>query len=228
MSGLLVCHGSPVVRDRLVEAASAVLSLAPVRAAGSAEELLLLARRATPAILLLDAHLPGTGPIEAIRRLRMMAIHTAIVMIAVPGDEIALDRAIALGARGYLAPDVGSAELAAVSAHVLTGPVLPSPNGRGSSDRRTAAASEGGYAQQATAQAVATGTRLMDTDAGLTRRELEVLGGMSHGRSNSQIGADLFLSEDTVKTHARRLFRKLGASDRAQAVAIGLRRGLIT
>jgi len=56
---------------------------------------------------------------------------------------------------------------------------------------------------------------------------IEVLVGMSHGRSNSQIDADLFLSEDTVKTHARRLFRKLGANDRAQAVAIGLRRGLI-
>jgi DNA-binding NarL/FixJ family response regulator len=61
----------------------------------------------------------------------------------------------------------------------------------------------------------------------LTKRELEVLGGMSQGRSNAQIGSDLFLSEDTVKTHARRLFRKVGASDRAQAVAIGLRQGLI-
>ena len=61
----------------------------------------------------------------------------------------------------------------------------------------------------------------------LTKREIEVLVGMSHGRSNAQIGQELFLSEDTVKTHARRLFRKLGASDRAQAVAIGLRRGII-
>jgi two-component system nitrate/nitrite response regulator NarL len=61
----------------------------------------------------------------------------------------------------------------------------------------------------------------------LTTREIEVLTGMSHGRSNAQIGAELYLSEDTVKTHARRLFRKLGANDRAQAVAIGLRRGLI-
>jgi DNA-binding NarL/FixJ family response regulator len=50
---------------------------------------------------------------------------------------------------------------------------------------------------------------------------------MSNGRSNAQIGQELFLSEDTIKTHARRLFRKLGAADRAQAVAIGLRRGLI-
>ncbi|WP_269471694.1 response regulator transcription factor [Cellulomonas fimi] len=63
--------------------------------------------------------------------------------------------------------------------------------------------------------------------APLTKREIEVLIGMSNGRSNAQIGAELFLSEDTVKTHARRLFRKLGAKDRAQAVAIGLRRGLI-
>ena len=61
----------------------------------------------------------------------------------------------------------------------------------------------------------------------LTKREVQVLVGMSNGRSNAEIGQELFLSEDTVKTHARRLFRKLGANDRAQAVAIGLRRGII-
>ena len=52
-------------------------------------------------------------------------------------------------------------------------------------------------------------------------------GQIDYETSNAQIGAELYLSEDTVKTHARRLFRKLGANDRAQAVAIGLRRGLI-
>jgi DNA-binding NarL/FixJ family response regulator len=61
----------------------------------------------------------------------------------------------------------------------------------------------------------------------LTERELQVLTGMSRGRSNSEIGKELFLSEDTVKTHARRLFRKLGAADRAQAVAVGFRWGLV-
>lgn len=61
----------------------------------------------------------------------------------------------------------------------------------------------------------------------LTKREVDVLVGMSNGRSNAQIGQELYLSEDTIKTHARRLFRKLGAADRAQAVAIGLRQGLI-
>jgi DNA-binding NarL/FixJ family response regulator len=61
----------------------------------------------------------------------------------------------------------------------------------------------------------------------LTERELQVLRGMGRGRSNAEIGKELYLSEDTVKTHARRLFRKLGAADRAQAVAMGFRWGLV-
>jgi DNA-binding NarL/FixJ family response regulator len=63
--------------------------------------------------------------------------------------------------------------------------------------------------------------------AGLTERELQVLRGMADGKSNAEIGRELFVSEDTVKTHARRLFRKLGARDRAHAVAAGFRAGLV-
>ena len=61
----------------------------------------------------------------------------------------------------------------------------------------------------------------------LTEREMQVLTGMSRGRSNAEIGRELYLSEDTIKTHARRLFRKLGAADRAHAVAMGFRWGLV-
>jgi DNA-binding NarL/FixJ family response regulator len=61
----------------------------------------------------------------------------------------------------------------------------------------------------------------------LTERELQVLRGMADGKSNAEIGRELFVSEDTVKTHARRLFRKLGARDRAHAVAAGFRTGLV-
>ncbi len=59
----------------------------------------------------------------------------------------------------------------------------------------------------------------------LTVREDQVLRGMSQGKSNGQIGRELYLSEDTIKTHARRLFNKLGALDRAHAVALALRHG---
>jgi DNA-binding NarL/FixJ family response regulator len=62
----------------------------------------------------------------------------------------------------------------------------------------------------------------------LTERELQVLRGMSDGKSNAEIGRELFVSEDTVKTHARRLFRKLGARDRAHAVASAFRAGLVS
>jgi len=219
MTGVVVCHGLSVVRERLVGAAQGVPALAPARFAASGEELLVLARRHPPTIVLLDAHLPGTGPVEAIRRLRLMNIGAVVVMLAQPGDEIALDRAIILGARGFLAPDVGRAELAAVAAHVLATPSSLLLASRSARPGRVV-----GPAQVEPGSPVGV-DRVAQVD--LTKRELEVLAGMSYGRSNVQIGVELFLSEDTVKTHARRLFRKLGASDRAQAVAIGLRRGLI-
>ena len=62
--------------------------------------------------------------------------------------------------------------------------------------------------------------------AAMTPRELEVLSAMSLGFSNAEIGRRLFVSEDTVKTHARRIYRKLGARDRAHAVACAFRTGL--
>ncbi|EYR64705.1 LuxR family transcriptional regulator [Actinotalea ferrariae CF5-4] len=229
MAGVIVCHGSSSVRERVVAAAHGIPALAPARAAATAEELLALARRAAPALVLLDAHLPGTGPIEALRRLRVLGVNPVVIMLAVPGDEITLDRAIALGARGYLAPDVDRSELAAVAAHSLSASVVPQQGPRPAGAEGLSAVGLGAAppagsppARNGLAQVPAT-----TTVGELTKRELEVLSGMSHGRSNAQIGADLFLSEDTVKTHARRLFRKLGAADRAQAVAIGLRRGII-
>lgn len=220
MAGIIVCHGSSSVRDRIVSAAHGIPALTPARGAATAEELVALARRSSPGLVLLDAHLPGTGPIEAMRRLRVAGIQPVVIMLAVPGDEITLDRAITLGARGYLAPDVDRSELAAVAAHSLSGSVVPQQAGRADTGQPEADAPRA--ALNGTARPVAS-RAVVD----LTKRELEVLAGMSHGRSNAQIGADLFLSEDTVKTHARRLFRKLGAADRAQAVAIGLRQGII-
>lgn len=222
MAGVVVCHGSATVRERLVVTSIGVPSLAPVRAAATADELLALARRIAPTVVLLDAHLPGAGPAEAIRRLRAVAPSAAVVLLAGPEDGEALDRALALGARGFLAPDVGRAELAAVAAHVQASPVSSAPPVH-------AVPQPTSPLQDAPPQRADVGVaaRAADPVPVLTKREIEVLVGMSHGRSNAQIGQELFLSEDTVKTHARRLFRKLGASDRAQAVAIGLRRGII-
>jgi DNA-binding NarL/FixJ family response regulator len=61
--------------------------------------------------------------------------------------------------------------------------------------------------------------------AGLTDREVQVLEGIADGKTNREIGEALFLEENTIKSHARHLFRKIGADDRAHAVAIGFRAG---
>jgi DNA-binding NarL/FixJ family response regulator len=258
MSGVVVCHGSAAVRERLVVTAVGVPTLGPVRAASTVDELLTLARRMPPTLVLLDAHLPAPGSIEAIRRLRGVAPAAAVVLLAAPDDAAALDRALALGARGFLAPDVGRPEMSAVAAHVLASPVLPGArtatvdvphpvpsaesadptDGVPGTNHEPAAAAhqaashlsaphQSAPLQPAPHQSAPLQPAPLPEIAPLTKRELEVLSGMSYGRSNAQIGQELFLSEDTVKTHARRLFRKLGAKDRAQAVAIGLRRGLI-
>ncbi len=120
MTGVIVCHGSAGVRDRIVAAAHGVPALVPARAAATAEELVALVRRTSPALVLLDAHLPGVGAVEAMRRIRGLGADATVIMLAVPGDEITLDRALALGARGYLPPDVDRSELAAVAAHGLS------------------------------------------------------------------------------------------------------------
>ncbi|WP_432846021.1 response regulator transcription factor [Amycolatopsis sp. CA-161197] len=64
-------------------------------------------------------------------------------------------------------------------------------------------------------------------ESGLSERELEVLAGMAEGKRNREIARALFLSEDTIKTHARKIFKKLVVSDRAAAVAEGYRRGIL-
>jgi DNA-binding NarL/FixJ family response regulator len=104
-------------------------------------------------------------------------------------------------------------------------PMVPAQRGDAPIDPATGrpmVAWPGNEAGVGVAEAQPTGRRLT-----LTERELQVLRGMADGKSNAEIGRELFVSEDTVKTHARRLFRKLGARDRAHAVAAGFRAGLV-
>ncbi|MFE9653723.1 LuxR C-terminal-related transcriptional regulator [Micromonospora sp. NPDC006431] len=97
--------------------------------------------------------------------------------------------------------------------------VVPVQRGEDAPDPADAESAPAGGPQRATPNA--------RSAIGLTERELQVLLGMAEGKSNAEIGRELFVSEDTVKTHARRLFRKLGARDRAHAVAAGFRAGLV-
>ena len=152
----------------------------------------------------MDVQMPGLGGVEATRRLVRDHPEANVVMLTLASDREAAAAAIAGGARGFLHKDVSREELCATMANVLTISEL-SP---GIGPAHTA--------------------REFDADAPvLTERERQVLTGMASGKSNAQIGRDLYLSEDTIKTHARRLFRKLEVGDRAHAVAAGFRYGLV-
>jgi DNA-binding NarL/FixJ family response regulator len=75
--------------------------------------------------------------------------------------------------------------------------------------------------------AIPCGGATTSSNVAITEREFQVLRGMSEGKSNAAIGRDLYLSEDTVKTHARRVYSKIGAKDRAHAVLLALRHGIL-
>jgi DNA-binding NarL/FixJ family response regulator len=120
---------------------------------------------------------------------------------------------------------VGSPNSGAVPAMLPNSPMVPAQRGDAPIDPATGrpmVAWPGNETQVGVADPAPAGRRLT-----LTERELQVLRGMADGKSNAEIGRELFVSEDTVKTHARRLFRKLGARDRAHAVAAGFRAGLV-
>jgi DNA-binding NarL/FixJ family response regulator len=133
------------------------------------------------------------------RRLVSRHPRACVLVFGAADDTANIVAAVACGARGYLRWDASHSEVCAALAHALAGVELAGPRPLG-----------------------------QDADVRLTTRELQVLVGMTEGKSNGEIGRELFLSEDTVKTHARRLFRKLGVNDRAQAVAHGFRRGLVS
>jgi ATP/maltotriose-dependent transcriptional regulator MalT len=129
---------------------------------------------------------------------------------------------------------------------VAPGTALPAAAARGGPGAEGPAPGRGEVPARGPAEATRSGLAVVPTQRGdlparpgtvpagptrrlaLTERELQVLRGMADGASNAEIGRQLFVSEDTVKTHARRLFRKLGARDRAHAVAVGFRTGLLS
>ena len=201
MSTVLVCDDSPLAREALRRAVAGVPGVERVLVAGSGEECLARFANEHPDLVMVDVRMPGIGGVEAARRILGAAPHAAVIMMTMAEDVEGVARAVNAGARGYLVKDASREELVAMvtqALHDVAARQVP----------RARQVAEGGVPP-------------------LTERELQVLRGMGRGRSNSEIGKELYLSEDTVKTHARRLFRKLGAADRAQAVAMGFRWGLV-
>ncbi len=209
MTTVLICDDHRIVREGLRQFVAGVPGVDKVETAASGEEVLARYPHEHPDLVLMDVRMPGLGGLEATRRLVASYPEAKVIMLTAADDRDQVAAAVSSGARGYLLKDVSHEELCAAVAHALDGMDLVEP-----SLRRALVSREP--------------SRTGPPQATLTERELQVLTGMSQGKSNSAIGRELYLSEDTVKTHARRLFRKLGVNDRAQAVALGFRRGLVS
>jgi len=154
-----------------------------------------------------------------------------VLVLGAPDDAETVRAAVAFGARGYLRWDASPIEMGLGLSRVglrADGRIpVPAPP-RELSSIGAPAPSWGGAAPLAGSQPTTVRSTVRElAPVTLSMREMQVLTGMSQGKSNAQIGRELYLSEDTIKTHARRLFRKLGAKDRAEAVATGFRRGMM-
>lgn len=203
MTTVLICDDHRMIREGLRRSVQALPGVDRVDTAETGEEVLARWPAERQDLVLMDVSLPGIGGLETTRRLVREHPDAHVVMLAGigAGDRDAVALAISGGARGYLQKNVSREELCAAVATALA------------------------------ERALGDAPRQREPEApdvpSLTERELQVLHGMSQGRSNAEIGRELYLSEDTIKTHARRLFRKMGVNDRAQAVASGFRWGLV-
>lgn len=162
-----------------------------------------LVEKVHPDILLLDVRMPGTGGIAALKSVCEKFPDQKVVMLTMSDSEEDVYQAITLGARGYVIKDNSPVNIIGALKKVMAGDL-------------------------AVSDAVRSAYEARKSERGLTEREKEILVLVSKGCSNAEIGDILHLSPNTVKNHLKNLFGALGAADRAEAVAIGLRRGLIS
>ncbi|HEV7215487.1 MAG TPA: response regulator transcription factor [Chloroflexota bacterium] len=204
---LVVIDDHPVVREGLVALLEDEAGFQVVAAAGSAEQALRLVEQQQPDVLLLDLELPGIDGVTAIPKLSAIAPALRIIVFSAYGGGERLLGAIKAGARGYLLKGASGEELARA---------IRTVHGGGT-------ALESGLAE--TLMAAVRGPR--PGGPALSRREQEVLHLLAQGLANKQIARALTISERTVKFHVTSIFNKLGADNRAQAVALAAQRHLL-
>jgi DNA-binding NarL/FixJ family response regulator len=183
-----------------------------VGAATNGPDALELAAELRPDVVLLDVRLKGASGLDLCRELVAAVPTVKVVFLTVYDDEQYLFQALRVGGSGFLLKTTTGPELADHLDRVMDGDVAIDASLAGRVAMTAARLQSGEFWP---------GARL-----GLTQRESEVLELMVHGLSNRAIGQKLFIGEETVKTHARGIYRKLEVADRAQAIAMALREGI--
>ena len=210
---LLLVDDHQVVLEGLASMLASQSSRVVIAAATTnAEDALRLAGERQPDVVLLDVRLRGASGLDLCAELVKRHPGIKVVFFTVYDDEQYLFQALRVGAAGFLLKTTTGPELADHLDRVMEGEVAVDPSLAGRVAMTAASLQSGEFWP---------GARL-----GLTQRESEVLGLMVRGLSNRAIALRLSIGEDTVKTHARALYRKLEVGERAQAVAVALREGI--
>lgn len=201
---LLIADDHPIVRDGLRGMFAGDARFEVVAEAGDGGQAVDLALALDPDVILMDLRMPRTDGVTAIRRLTETGSRARVLVLTTYDTDSDVLPAIEAGATGYLLKDAPGDELMRAVESAARGEAVLSP-----------------------AVAMRLMGRVRQADAVLSDRELEVLRLVAAGNSNKEIAATLFISEATVKTHVLHVFEKLEVNDRAAAVAVGYRRGLL-
>jgi two-component system NarL family response regulator len=200
---LLIADDHLVVRMGLVAVLSHHKDLHVVAQAQDGNEAVRLHAEQRPDVTLMDLRMPGLDGIAATAAIRAAAPAARVLMLTTYDTEEDVHRALSAGASGYLLKDAGPEELVQAVRAVAAGERwLPEHIRRQLANRE-------------------------DIEA-LTNRQIEVLALLAQGRSNKAIGLALGISEDGAKAHVKQIFLKLRVADRAEAVAEGMRRGILS
>ncbi|MFB7916204.1 response regulator [Streptomyces sp. NPDC056061] len=201
---VLLADDHPVVREGLSAMLESAEGISVVGQAGSGEEAVVRAVSLRPDIALLDLRMGDMDGVAATGQILQRCPGTRVVIVTTYEDDADILRAVEAGASGYLLKGSSRQELVDAVRNAARGETVLTPSLAGKLFRPRAV-----------------------EPSPLSGREREVLGLVSQGLTNAEIGARLFIGEATVKTHLLRTFKKLGVSDRTAAVMTAMERGLL-
>jgi DNA-binding NarL/FixJ family response regulator len=207
----LIVDDHPVTREGLRTALElSEDQVVVVGEAASGEEAIERARELTPDVVFMDVRMPGMDGIEATRRIREAAPDTKVILITIDESRGAISEAIQAGVSGYLLKDASPDALVDAAKNAIEGNAVIHPQLTKTfiEEVRLVEPGEGGVTP-------------------LSKREREILQKVADGSTTRQVANELGISPHTVKTHLERIFEKLGANDRAQAVAMAIRQGIV-
>jgi DNA-binding NarL/FixJ family response regulator len=211
---VLLVDDHEVVLEGLIRILEKQGGIKIVAVARSAEEALEKITRFPPDVAIVDIQLPGMNGIELIRRIKERHPEIEAITLTVFDDEQFAKQAIKAGAIGYVIKDAAKEELVKAVRAAARGESLISTS----------------VARKLIDEISEPEGRKKKKEEGLeglSQRELDVIKLMARGYNNRQIADILFISEHTVKVHIRNIFRKIGVSDRTNAVLWAINQGLV-